>query len=116
MKKAILSGILALCMATPAMAGDWHRDRDRHYGHHDRYDRYDRHDRYDRYDRRHSRDYYRHCKRDSGTGGAIAGAVGGGIFGNAVSGRNDKAVGTILGAAGGALIGRELDRGDVKCR
>ncbi|MBI1182141.1 MAG: glycine zipper 2TM domain-containing protein [Alphaproteobacteria bacterium] len=107
MKKAILTGVLALCMATPALAGGRHHDDDYYYRH-----QYEHHHRY----YRHDHDYYRHCKRDNGTSGAIVGAVGGGLVGNAVAGHHDKAVGTILGAAGGALIGRELDRGDIKCR
>ena len=51
-----------------------------------------------------------------GTGGAIAGAIGGAVVGNAVAGHNDKALGTVVGAGAGALVGREIDRGDIKCR
>jgi hypothetical protein len=47
------------------------------------------------------------CKRSSGTTGAIAGAVGGGVVGNALGG---GAVGTIAGAVGGGLLGRHLDK------
>ena len=102
MKKAILTAALALCVAGPAVAGDrYDRDyhRDGYRGHHHHYDR-----------------GYSHCKRDKGTGGAIAGAVGGAIVGNAVAGRGDKTLGTVVGAGAGALVGRELDRGDIKCR
>jgi hypothetical protein len=101
MKKAILSAVLALCVSAPAMAGDrYYRDHyhDRGYGHH------------------HHDDYYAHCHRDKGTGGAIAGAVGGALVGNAVAGHGDKALGTVVGAGAGALVGRSLDRGDIKCR
>ena len=102
MKKAILSAVLALCVASPAIAGDrYYRDHHRHDGY------YDRHD---------NRDYYRHCKRDKGTGGAIIGAIGGAVVGNQVAGHHDKALGTVVGAGAGALVGREIDRGDVKCR
>ncbi|MGE0669110.1 MAG: glycine zipper 2TM domain-containing protein [Sphingomonadales bacterium] len=104
MKTAILTAVLAVCVAAPAVAGDrYHRDyhRDGHRYHHDHGRHYD--------------DGY-YCKRDKGTGGAIAGAVGGAIFGNAVAGHGDKALGTVVGAGAGALVGRELDRGDVKCR
>ncbi len=101
MKTAILTAALALCFAAPAMAGDrYHRDyhRDGYHGNH------------------HNDGYYRNCKRDKGTGGAIAGAIGGAIIGNSVAGHNDKALGTVVGAGAGALVGREIDRGDVKCR
>ena len=33
-----------------------------------------------------------------------------------LDGGRDRTVGTILGAAGGALLGREIDRGGLKCR
>lgn len=119
MKRAILAGVLALTMAAPAFAGDRHyRGDDYRYDHGRDYRGHDRH--YNRdyrgNDRRYSRDYDRHCKRDKGTGGAIAGAVGGGIVGNMVAGRGDKTLGTVVGAGAGALVGRELDRGDIKCR
>ncbi|WP_174274565.1 glycine zipper 2TM domain-containing protein [Sphingomonas bacterium] len=51
--------------------------------------------------------YYRHCKKSSGTTGTVAGAVGGGLIGNALGG---GALGTIAGAGGGALLGRHLDK------
>ncbi|HEX5645042.1 MAG TPA: glycine zipper 2TM domain-containing protein, partial [Erythrobacter sp.] len=33
-----------------------------------------------------------------------------------VAGRGDQALGTLLGAVGGALLGREIDRGNSRCR
>jgi hypothetical protein len=44
----------------------------------------------------------------------VIGAIGGGILGNLAS--NGGALGTLLGAGGGALLGREIDRGQVRCR
>jgi hypothetical protein len=55
--------------------------------------------------------YY--CKRSDGTTGLVIGAIGGGLLGNAVGGNT---LGTLLGAGGGALLGRSIDRGNVKCR
>ncbi len=111
MKKAILTAALALVVAAPAVVSTPAAAGDRYYRDHHRHDRYYG----DRHHHRHD-DYYRHCKRDKGTGGAIAGAIGGGLVGNAVAGRGDKTLGTIVGAGAGALVGRELDRGDIKCR
>lgn len=47
------------------------------------------------------------CRESKGTTGTIAGAVGGGLIGNAVGGGT---LGTLAGAGGGALLGRHLDR------
>ena len=33
-----------------------------------------------------------------------------------LAGRGDKTLGTILGAVGGGVLGRAIDRGDLKCR
>jgi uncharacterized protein YcfJ len=54
----------------------------------------------------HGRSQYR-CKRSSGTTGAVAGGVGGGLVGHALGGGT---LGTIAGAGGGALLGRHLDK------
>ncbi len=58
---------------------------------------------------RHNTYYGRHvdCRRSSGTTGTIAGAVGGGLIGNAVGG---GLLGTAAGAVGGGLLGRHLDK------
>ena len=32
------------------------------------------------------------------------------------AGSGDKTLGAILGAVGGGLLGREIDKGDIKCR
>lgn len=59
------------------------------------------------------RDGRYYCKRSDGTTGLVIGAVGGGVLGNLIGGNT---LGTLLGAGGGALLGRQIDRGDVKCR
>ncbi|MBV9841753.1 MAG: hypothetical protein JOY99_09525 [Sphingomonadaceae bacterium] len=66
------------------------------------YDNYHDHHYYGRGD-----DYRYHCKRSSGTTGAIAGGVGGAVAGNALGG---GALGTIAGGVGGALLGQHLDK------
>lgn len=114
---AFAMGATALVPAAPAMA----LDRDGYYGR-GYYDRDWRDDRRDwredrrdwRRDRRADRRYYRNnyrC-RDEGTGGLVVGAIAGGLLGNEVAGRGDRAVGTILGGAVGALAGRAIDRSD----
>lgn len=65
----------------------------------------------DRIYRGHDGRYY--CKRDDGTTGLVIGGIAGGLLGNAVAGGT---LGTLIGAGGGALLGRQIDRGDVKCR
>ena len=58
--------------------------------------------------------YY--CRRDNGTTGLLIGAGVGALAGHELAGSGDKTLGTILGAVGGGLLGREIDRGDLKCR
>src|SRR5882757_1011133 len=54
--------------------------------------------------------------RNSGTGGAIIGAVGGGLLGNSIAGHGDKTLGTVIGAGGGALAGNAIGRsGHHRC-
>jgi len=65
----------------------------------------------DRVYRGHDGRYY--CKRSDGTTGLVIGALAGGALGNAVGG---STLSTLLGAAGGGVVGREIDRGKVKCR
>jgi hypothetical protein len=59
------------------------------------------------------RDGRAYCQRNDGTTGLVIGGVGGGVLGNLIGGGT---LGTLLGAGGGALLGREVDRGNVKCR
>jgi hypothetical protein len=93
--------------AAPAYDGYDGHDGPRFYR--DRRIEYDRGDGYGDRDGRgaHGRRYS--CRRD-GTGGAIVGAIAGGLLGNAVAGYGDRAAGTILGGVGGALAGRAIDR------
>lgn len=58
--------------------------------------------------------YY--CRRDNGTTGLLVGAGVGALAGNAIAGRGDKTLGAVIGGLGGAAIGREIDRGNVRCR
>ena len=59
------------------------------------------------------RDGRAYCKRNDGTTGLVIGAVGGGVLANLIGGGT---LGTLAGAGGGALLGRSVDRGNVKCR
>lgn len=94
-----------------------------------RYDDWDDDDRYyGRGDRYYGEPVYRdtriwrgrdgryYCRKENGTTGLLIGAGVGGLVGNEVAGRGDKALGTLLGAVGGALLGREIDRGNSRCR
>lgn len=58
--------------------------------------------------------YY--CKRKDGTTGVIVGGLAGGVLGNVIAPGGSKTLGTILGAGAGALIGRSVDRKNVRCR
>jgi hypothetical protein len=64
-------------------------------------------------DRRYNYRSYRARERcRDGDGGTIVGAIAGGLAGNAIAGRGDRTIGTILGGAIGAIAGREIDRSD----
>ena len=58
--------------------------------------------------------YY--CRRSDGTTGLIIGAAGGGVLGNLIDGGRSRTAGTLFGGALGALIGREVERNQVRCR
>ena len=142
MKAHFLAALLSVAVAAPTIvptdAAAQRRDdrRDRH----DRYDRSDRNDgrwqgdrdgrdwdpsnsyrsgnyrerRLGRNDRIYrGRDGRNYCKRSDGTTGLVIGAVGGGVLANLIGGGT---LGTLAGAGGGALLGRSIDRGNVKCR
>jgi len=70
--------------------------------------------RYDRIYRGYDGRYY--CRRSDGTTGLIVGGVLGGLLGNTIASGHSTTLATILGAGGGALIGRSIDRGNVRCR
>lgn len=59
------------------------------------------------------RDGRYYCRRGDGTTGLVIGAIGGGVLGNVIGGGT---LGTLVGAGGGALLGRSIDRGNIKCR
>ena len=86
-------------------------------------------DRYYREDRRHrerrlshndriyrGQDGRYYCRRSDGSTGLVVGAIAGGILGNIIAPGGSETLGTILGAGAGALAGREIDRGDARCR
>jgi hypothetical protein len=56
------------------------------------------------------RGYYDRHHRCDGTGGAIIGAIAGGLLGNAVAGYGDRTAGTIIGGGAGALAGNAIGR------
>lgn len=60
--------------------------------------------------------YY--CKRNDGTTGLIAGAIGGGVLGNLIDGGHSRGVGTILGAIAGGVVGKSVDQNNsqLRCR
>ncbi len=129
-KKLTAAMALSLAMvggvaATPAaardhrhyQAGDYYRGYDRGGYDRDYYRRgdYYRGSRYDRYDRDDYRRYRGYRCRDNGTGGAIVGAIAGGLLGNEVARRGDRTTGAVLGAAIGAVAGHAIDKGDRRC-
>ena len=58
--------------------------------------------------------YY--CRRDNGTTGLIIGAGVGALAGHEIAGNGDRTLGAILGGVAGGLLGRSIDRGDLRCR
>jgi hypothetical protein len=112
----------------PPRRDDWRRGRDYDWNHPDpRYRNYDaaryyrqgnykerRLGRNDRIYRGSNGRYY--CRRNDGTTGLIVGGVLGGLLGNTIASGGSNTLGTLLGAGGGALLGREVDRGNVRCR
>lgn len=58
--------------------------------------------------------YY--CRRSDGTTGLLLGAIAGGLLGDAMAPGDSRTVGALIGGSLGALLGREIDRDDVRCR
>ena len=127
MKKQFMAAILAAAVISPVAVptaavaqrhGDYRWDGDRggrdwnpadHYrGGNYRERRLSRNDRIYR-----GNDGRYYCRRNDGTTGLVIGAVAGGVLGNAIGGNT---LSTLLGGAGGALLGRSIDRGNVRCR
>lgn len=125
MKTGFLAVLAAVAMASPvtmdaafAQRSDyrWQGDNNRNWepSQHYRAGKSNRERRLGRNDRIYKgRDGRAYCKRNDGTTGLVVGALGGGVLGNLVGGGT---LGTLLGAGGGALVGRSVDRGNVKCR
>lgn len=55
---------------------------------------------------------YRTRRGCDNSGGTIVGALAGGLLGHTVAGRGDRTLGAVLGAAGGALAGNAIDKSD----
>jgi len=123
MKKSILGAMTAAILVMPvamtptaASAQQWHGDQQGWDPSRDYHNDGKRHGerrlgRNDQVYRGHDGHYY--CKRSDGTTGTVIGAIGGGAAGALLGGGT---LGTLLGAGGGALLGRSIDRGNVKCR
>lgn len=65
-----------------------------------------------------AQDYDGYCyqkKRESGTGGLVAGAIIGGIIGSNVAAHGHRDTGTAVGAVVGGAIGNKAGRDSVKC-
>lgn len=138
MKKHLIAALIAAVavapLPVPTAAMAQHRDRDQ-YSHNQRSQRdyrwqgdqgrnWDPSQHYqarNRGERRLSRrdhifkgkDGRAYCKRNDGTTGLVVGAVGGGVLANLAGGGTLE---TLLGAGAGGLLGRAIDRGQVKCR
>lgn len=54
-------------------------------------------------------------KQDRNVAGIAAGAVAGGLIGNAVTSGGNRTAGTLLGAAAGAAIGSNVARSTINC-
>lgn len=57
-----------------------------------------------------------YCRRADGTTGVIVGAIAGGTLGNVIAGQGDKRLGSVIGGTLGAIVGREIARGNARCR
>lgn len=116
---SIVTGTVAVtpapAEAQPRRDYRWDGDRNGRWDPTDHYRRGNyRERRLTRNDRIHrGRDGRYYCRRNDGSTGLVIGAVAGGVLGNAVGG---DLLSTIIGGAGGAVLGRSIDRGQVRCR
>ncbi|PZU12439.1 MAG: hypothetical protein DI606_09115 [Sphingobium sp.] len=94
---------------------EWRGDKDRNWAPAQSYHRGNYKDRrLSRNDRVYrGRDGRAYCRRSDGTTGLVVGALGGAALAKLIGGNT---LGTLAGGAGGALVGRQIDRGEVKCR
>jgi len=123
MKKVILAAVAAATMAIPVATPAFAQPNNYHWqgdqrgwdpSHSYRSDRRYKERRLGRNDYVYrGRDGRYYCRRNDGTTGLVIGAIGGGLLGSAIGGNT---LGTLLGAGGGALLGRSIDRGNVRCR
>ncbi|MDR6788383.1 uncharacterized protein YcfJ [Sphingomonas sp. BE138] len=128
MKKALLTALAIATVSAPMVAAPaaeaQRRDRDRDYQWHGDRDDWDasrdyrrgnyRERRLNREDQVYrGRDGRAYCRRNDGTTGLVVGGAGGALLGNLVGG---GLLGTLAGGGAGALLGREIDRGKVRCR
>lgn len=122
----LTAGAVSIGAATPVMAhpgwgygeryeyggryrpGDYYEGGRGYYGDM----RYDRGYRGHRGYRGEIRAYHGYRCRDDGVGGAIIGAVAGGLIGNQVAERGDRTTGTVVGGALGAVAGHLIDKSD----
>ena len=129
MRKLLLTALASATVSTPMIAAPADaqrrdRDRDRDYqwrGDDKNWDASRNYRRGNYRERRltrndqvyRGRDGRAYCKRNDGTTGLVIGGAGGAVLGNLVGG---GLLGTLAGGGAGALLGREIDRGKVRCR
>ena len=141
MKTAILAVAAALTMAVPTpdlgpvtQGAALHADQGRHLGHYKKHRKWQRERAreqrryYAQQDRAYERQLSRNdriwrgddgryrCRRADGTAGLVIGGALGAIAGSEVAGRQNRTIGAIIGAVGGGLLGRQIDRGGLRCR
>lgn len=88
-------------------------DAQRYYRADSRYQEY-RLQRNDRIYRGRDGRYY--CRRSDGTTGLVVGAAAGGTLGAIIAPGGSEVLGALIGGAAGALLGREIERGEMRCR
>ncbi len=141
MKTAFLAAAAALTLTVPTPdlgplteGAAVHADQGRHYGHYKKQRKWERQRAreesryYAQQDRAYERQLSRNdriwrgddgryrCRRDDGTAGLVIGGALGAIAGSEVAGRQNRTIGAIIGAVGGGLLGRQIDRGGLRCR